>query len=76
MTKESLQIIRDALIAARDIQAGNVTVFEYFFSEEGQRMTEEEAADIAILKQRIEVCTAGIEVIDAALASEEYADVR
>lgn len=40
---------------------------DVIFSQPGQMMLESEAADMAILRQRIEICTNGIEVIDVEL---------
>lgn len=67
INKESLFIIREALVAARDIQASIVNTMEIIFAQPGQLMLESEAADMAILRQRIEICTNGIEVIDVEL---------
>lgn len=65
INKKSLEIIREALVAARDVQASIVNTMEIIFAQPGQLMLESEAADMAILRQRIEICTNGIEVIDA-----------
>lgn len=65
MNKESLDILRASLVASLEMFGGTVAWIEESFSASDIEMTEQQAKEMVILRQRIEVIQHGIEVCDA-----------
>ena len=70
MNEESLTVIQLALKDALDVQGGTLQWLEQLYREPGiQPITEKEAMDMNILRQRIVVIINGLEVINAELSA-------